>query len=309
LALSGVLGMNSDECPVCARSVYKASDRSCEQCGSRWSGSERKWEVLCGPVGAVSDRGSRRGRNEDSCAVAIEGDAVALVVCDGVASTEAGDIAASIAARVAIAELRRAMPDQAGWPAAVATAALAAQEALDVGSAEDGAGFDGATTMVAALARPGQVVIGNVGDSRAYWVDGSGDCELLTVDDSPSAETGEPGLDYRFVARPLRSHEITAWLGPGAGTPRPHVAVHATRTGGHLVACSDGLWSYAPSPTELAALVRSSPSAEPIEIARTLVRHALVSGGADNITVAVAAVPRSDGSDAVGTDPGVAKRS
>jgi serine/threonine protein phosphatase PrpC len=300
--------MSSEECPVCARSVDTASDRSCDVCGSRWSGSERRWEVLCGPVGAVSDRGRRRRRNEDSCAVAIEGDAAALVVCDGVASTEGGDIAASVAARVAIAELRRAMRDRAGWQAAVARAALAAQEALDVGSAEAGSGFDGATTMVAALVRPGEAVIGNVGDSRAYWVGGSEDCELLTVDDSPGAEAGEPGPDSRFVARPLRSHEITAWLGPGAGTPQPHVAVHATRTAGHLVACSDGLWGYAPSPTELAALVRSSPSAEPIEIARSLVQYALVSGGADNVTVAVASVPRSDGSDAVGTDPGVANR-
>jgi serine/threonine protein phosphatase PrpC len=199
------------------------------------------------------------------------------------------------------------MPAWADWPALVTRAALAAQESLDVGSADAGSGFDGATTLVAALARPGQVVIGNVGDSRAYWVAGSGDCELLTVDDSSAAEA-EACLDSGSVGRPMRSHEITAWLGPGAGPPQPHVAVHTTRSGGHLVACSDGLWNYASSPIELASLVRSSPSAEPIEVARSLVEHALMSGGADNVTVAVAWVPRSDGSDAVGTDPGVANR-
>jgi serine/threonine protein phosphatase PrpC len=62
---------------------------------------------------------------------------------------------------------------------------------------------------------------------------------------------------------------------------------------GTLLVCSDGLWNYFPAAGDLAALLAGGPGgpADPLDTARTLVRHALEAGGRDNITVAVIPIP------------------
>jgi serine/threonine protein phosphatase PrpC len=141
---------------------------------------------------------------------------------------------------------------------------------------------------VAALVRPGEVVVANVGDSRAYLVGSDSGCQLVTVDDSWVREAVESGLDEEAARSSRRSHEITAWLGAGMKDPEPHVAVHRTGSDGYLIACSDGLWEYAASSEEMAALVQTNTASGPAGLARDLVEYALSSGGADNVTVAVA---------------------
>jgi serine/threonine protein phosphatase PrpC len=287
LMRDGFLAMRDNECPACGTSTEGGGPNRCLVCGSSWTETRTRWTLDCGSVGAISDRGLRRTRNEDACAVALDHDRAALVVCDGVASTDGGDIAAAVAARAAINELKRGFDDPSAWPALVIRAAQAAQTALGESSC-DPQGFHGCTTFVAALVRPGEVVVGNVGDSRAYLLESDGASRLVTVDDSWAREAVESGLDDDAARSSPRAHEITAWLEGGAEVPQLHMAVHRTGSAGYLVACSDGLWDYAPSAEAMAALVVASANSEPAGLARDLVEFALASGGADNVTVAVA---------------------
>jgi serine/threonine protein phosphatase PrpC len=286
LLRDGFLAMPENECPACGTSRDGGPDR-CSVCGSSWTETRTRWTLDCGSVGAVSDRGLRRTRNEDACAVALGHDRAALVVCDGVASTDGADIASAVATRAAIRELKRGFDDPSCWPTLVIRAAEVAQAAL--GDLSDGVQpFHGCTTFLAALVRPGEVVVGNVGDSRAYLLEPDGASQLVTVDDSWAREAMESGLDDGRARSSPRAHEITAWLEGGAETPQPHVAVHRTGSAGYLIACSDGLWGYASSARDLAALVGASPNSEPSAVAQDLVEFALASGGADNVTIAVA---------------------
>ena len=65
---------------------------------------------------------------------------------------------------------------------------------------------------------------------------------------------------------------------------------------GHLVLCTDGLWNYLPSAGDLEHAMTNAPGdGSPAATARSLVRHALASGGHDNVTVAVAAIDPGGG--------------
>jgi serine/threonine protein phosphatase PrpC len=86
----------------------------------------------------------------------------------------------------------------------------------------------------------------------------------------------------------LNAHMITNWLGADAGEPEPHVAAFALDGPGTVLVCSDGLWNYLPEPADIAA---AKPDADPLTVARALLRVALEAGGRDNITVVVIPVP------------------
>jgi serine/threonine protein phosphatase PrpC len=184
-----------------------------------------------------------------------------------------------------MAELRLGLSDHAQWSSLMARACAAAQLAL-----EDSYCLDGATTFVAALARPGELVVVNVGDSRAYWIGAGGTGEVLSVDDTSSGGRSASGGEEAETGPGGRSHEITAWLGVDAGTPSPHVAVRTPMDGGYLVVCSDGLWTYAPSSQDVARLWGQPGQRSVADGARYLVDFALECGGADNVTVAAALV-------------------
>jgi serine/threonine protein phosphatase PrpC len=86
------------------------------------------------------------------------------------------------------------------------------------------------------------------------------------------------------------AHVITGWLGADADEVRPSVLTFTPGGAGTLLVCSDGLWNYAGAPAELTAVLAaaaSDPATDPLGAAQTLVRHALDSGGRDNISVAL----------------------
>ena len=242
-------------------------------------------------VAAVSDRGLQRTRNEDSYAIeALDGRALA-VVCDGVASTDNAGPAAEAAARAALERLTAGVSATTDWPALAHEAVAAAQEAVLPTGARSGVA-DGSTTLTLALLRAGEIVVANVGDSRAYWIGNDGR--------EPAAQRGRllgairhlsAGMPESVARDPARLHEITAWLGPDAEPVAPHVARHRPEAPGLLVLCSDGLWNYAEPPDSLGALVGHSPDRRPSGVARHLVEAALAAGGSDNVTVAVLAHP------------------
>jgi serine/threonine protein phosphatase PrpC len=153
-----------------------------------------------------------------------------------------------------------------------------------------GAARDPDTTAVAATIVGGRITIGWVGDSRAYWI-GDEAPVLLTHDHSWLEEALAAGVaTWEEAVRSPFAHALTRCLGPLEGGDESHAepeVVEVTIRGhGYLVLCTDGMWNYAPSPEEIAALVRiGGPDAR--AIARALVATALSRGGQDNVTVAV----------------------
>ncbi|HWK17546.1 MAG TPA: PP2C family serine/threonine-protein phosphatase [Solirubrobacteraceae bacterium] len=310
-------------CGTCAAAIA-LEDRFCEQCGAPAAAAdsaqggclscgapaaavgEDGYCTVCGVLrrpaaeraeldlvvaAAVSDQGRVHQRNEDAFDLQLVADrGVAAVVCDGVSSASAGDTAAQAAARAAGAVLAAAIGDPGRDPSDATVAAIGAAHDA-VAQVPWTTRVDRAVpscTLVSALWRGSELVVGWIGDSRAYWLEG-GRCRPLTVDDSWAEEQVAEGLLSREeAARDRRFHSITHWVGADAPDRPPRVVALTPEAPGRLVLCTDGLWNYAPSAEELGALIEALPAgAGPAAVARSLTETALARGGRDNITVAV----------------------
>jgi len=289
-------------CRECGGEV--ADDGYCTQCGARAASVRDHFSEQPAPwVAGVCDRGVRHHRNEDALALAAgpesDGRAV-LVVCDGVSSSTDSDVASLAAARAARDVLTRSGPQPTGTlgtRVAATTKALvlsadAANEAV-IANTATGPGNPASCTFVAAVVDLPELVVGWVGDSRAYWLPDDGDPRLLTTDDSFAAEQIAQGMPRATAESGPQAHAITRWLGVDAPdhTPRT-VSLHLDGPGWVLV-CSDGLWNYCSEARDVAdLLVATSGTAgtEPLALAGALVDWANAQGGQDNITAALARV-------------------
>ncbi|WP_374228351.1 PP2C family serine/threonine-protein phosphatase [Streptomyces sp. CNQ085] len=269
----------------------------CEHCGHAQPRERDHMEESSEGVAAISDRGLRHHRNEDSFALSSvplpDGSpAVIAVVCDGVSSATRPDEASAAAAESACASLRRSLPRGADPRQAVHDALVAAAEAVNALAPEprDPVENAPACTIVGAVVAAGLLTVGWIGDSRAYWVpdDRSATPARLTEDDSWAAQMVAAGLMEEAEAyADARAHAITGWLGADAYEIDPHTASFTPDRPGVVVVCTDGLWNYAESAGEMAAAVPADARTHPMRSARHLVGHALDGGGHDNVTVAV----------------------
>jgi serine/threonine protein phosphatase PrpC len=284
-------------CPACDAPL-QPGDRFCEHCGTRLDepdGDRVELDLLSAAV--VSDRGLVHRRNEDSFYLKV-GDAhgVAAVVCDGISSASAGNVAARDAAAAAGAVLEDAIADPArdGAEATVKAIETARGAVERVEWTTRTGRVDPSCTLVSALCRDDEIVVGWLGDSRAYWLDADG-LRQLTVDDSLAAEGVARGmLTPEQAARSPFLHSITHWVGPDAPERPPRVAVLRVQARGRLILCTDGLWNYMPTTGDLAELIDGlPPEATPAAVARSLTDTAVARGGRDNITVAVVEIDPS----------------
>jgi PPM family protein phosphatase len=296
---SAEMDMNVDTrrvCPSCG-SPSQAGDRFCEQCGARLDhepelrpGSARV-ELDVRVAAAVSDQGLKHQRNEDSFHLSVAGERnVAVVICDGISSASAGNVAARDAAQAAGTVLAQAIGDPAldGESAILEAIAAANDAVMHVEWTTRTRRVDPSCTLVCAVCRGSAILVGSVGDSRAYWLEGA-QSRQLTVDDSFVEEAVAEGvLTPEQAAKSPFLHSITHWVGPASPERPPRlVSLHPERPG-RLVLCTDGLWNYAPSTEELNRLVEELPAgAAPVAVAHALTDTANDRGGHDNITVAV----------------------
>ncbi|HTT27995.1 MAG TPA: protein phosphatase 2C domain-containing protein [Solirubrobacteraceae bacterium] len=282
-------------CPSCGAPL-QPGDRFCERCGARLdephaADGDLRVELDLGTAAAVSDQGLVHHRNEDSFHLeAVDGRNVTVVICDGISSASAGNVAARDAAKAAGAVLSRAMADPGNDPRdAIVEAIKAAVEAvIQVEWTTRVKRVDPSCTLVSAVCRNGEITVGWVGDSRAYWFDAE-DARQLTIDDSFAEEGIAKGLlTPEQAAKSPFLHSITHWVGPDAPERPPRLVELRPERPGRLVLCTDGLWNYAPSARELGVLIDAlPPGAAPAAVARSLADMANDRGGHDNITVAV----------------------
>jgi serine/threonine protein phosphatase PrpC len=285
--------------PVCVGCGAQRIDADgyCEACGRAQPRPRDHQERALAGVTGVSDRGHRHHRNEDAFAVAATSrpggsPAVVAVVCDGVSSATRPDEASQAAADTASEYLLEALESGADPKPAMHAAIMAAAQRVEDLSSEgplEPSRNSPACTIVGAIAADGEVTVGWVGDSRAYWFpDERAGSERLTVDDSWAARMVEAGLMEEAEAyADARAHAITGWLGADAVEVEPHTTVFVPPAAGVVLICTDGLWNYWESAADLGAVVPADARTRPLEAAQELVRFACERGGHDNITVAV----------------------
>jgi PPM family protein phosphatase len=266
------------------------ADGFCESCGrSQPTGRDRVEFVLPGIAG-ISDRGRRRPRNEDSMAFGhVHARGVAAIVCDGVASSERADEASQLAVDAANAVLVDALVEGSDPERATVLAVASANRAAGELARPEAPDVAPSCTYVSAMRTGDGVVIGWVGDSRAYWLADDGaktPSRRLTKDDTWAAQLVADGvLTEAEAVNDRRSHVLSRWLGGDSGQVSPHVVTLSPEEGGIVLLCSDGLWNYLPEVEDLDEVRPRGVS--PLRVARELTEAALRAGGHDNITVVV----------------------
>ncbi|WP_235497266.1 PP2C family serine/threonine-protein phosphatase [Agreia sp. Leaf283] len=292
-------------CVYCGGSI--ADDGYCELCGKPAQSERDHWqEAPAAWVGGVCDRGIRHEINEDAMALAADpqvGEFAVLVVCDGVSSTPGSDKASLAAARAATAILEAGrltdLADghddeyaQARWSGRMLEAGERASAAIYEAIGELAARTNPPScTFSAAVIDGPLVVVGQVGDSRVYWIADEGKSRQLTTDDSWSQEMMAHGMSRQQAESAPQAHSITRWLGADSPDEVPHVVPTYPTGAGWILVCSDGLWNYCSDADDLSELVHrvvGSVGTNPVQVASALVDWANEQGGQDNITAALA---------------------
>jgi len=230
--------------------------------------------TVVGAYAAKTDTGRKRRRNEDAFVLAPP----LFAVADGMGGAQAGEVASKLAA----AALEDTDPGRLIGPERVASLIQEANRRVHERSSSDPSTSGMGTTMTVALVEDDGVVIGHVGDSRAYLVR-DGRIEQLTEDHSLVNELLKSGKLSREEAEthPQRS-VITRAVGTDPDVDVDSFVVEA-REGDVFLICSDGLTDMV-ADREILDIVQQNRSTLE-RLTKELVAAANRGGGEDNITV------------------------
>ena len=239
-----------------------------------------------GAFTAATDTGRKRRRNEDAYVLAPP----LFAVADGMGGAQAGEVASKLAA----AALSDTDAGSLRGTERVTSLFQEANRRVYERSATDPAVSGMGTTMTVALVEGDEVVIGHVGDSRAYLLR-EGRIEQLTDDHSLVAELMKSG---KLSAEEAETHPqravITRALGTDPDVDVDAFAVHA-QAGDVFLICSDGLTTMVDD-EEIVTLLQRHHGDLP-RAAKALVAAANRHGGEDNITVVAFEIAADDGPD------------
>jgi protein phosphatase len=231
--------------------------------------------------GSFSHTGLVRGNNEDS--FLVDNDHMLFAVADGVGGHRGGEVAS----RTAIEALRAAVAAGRGVQDAIVNANEAVIERARGDSGLTGMG----TTMTALVAPSGrQLLIGHVGDSRAYVIH-DGTLRRITDDHSLVEELVREG---RLTPEQAEAHPQRNIVTRALGLDEPiDVDLYTldVAVGDRVVLCSDGLTTMVRD-RDVERIARSEP--DPQRAAEQLVDAANAAGGEDNTSVVVVDVLEVD---------------
>jgi PPM family protein phosphatase len=241
-----------------------------------------------GSYAARTDTGKKRRRNEDAYVLAPP----LFAVADGMGGAQAGEVASKLAA----AALEDTDPGRITGPERVASLIQEANRRVHERSSVDPTTSGMGTTMTVALVEDGGVVIGHVGDSRAYLVRDR-QIEQITEDHSLVNELLKTG---RLSPEEAETHPQRSVITRAVGTD-PDVDVDSfvvdTRDGDVFLICSDGLTDMVADDEILDVVEHNLGDLD--RAAKQLISAANRGGGEDNITVVAFSIGGVDGSDSV----------
>jgi protein phosphatase len=229
----------------------------------------------------VSDPGSVRQNNEDYYLLAPSLDL--YIVADGMGGAQAGEHASRLAGDT-VAEYVWKSGETTGEVLlkALAEANRRVMDAADADPAYHGMG----TTLTAAWRVGEELLLANVGDSRAY-VYQDGQLHIITEDQTWVNEVGRKlGINEdQLRIHPMR-HVLTMAIGV-SDTLRIHSYAVPLQDGAQFLLCSDGLHGVVESRTIGEILAAGQPLESKCH---ALIQAAKQAGGPDNITVVILAV-------------------
>jgi PPM family protein phosphatase len=284
--------------------------------------SNEVWTCLEVDVGAISHQGHVRENNEDSYLVMRFGRSLenlltnidpglldqsyfmtgyGMLVADGMGGMAGGEVAS----RLALTKLIELIVNTSDWTLAlkreqdVTTVLermterfLEIDDILRKEAKSDHTLRGMGTTLTVAGAIGNDLIIGHVGDSRAYLLRGNS-FEQLTTDHTLAQALIDAGVASRDdpASRSMR-HVLTAAVGSLGDQIDPQVRRFQLCAGDRLLLCTDGL-TEAVEDEEIAQVLRESKSAQ--TACQNLQDLALAAGGTDNITVVLAHFVSLDG--------------
>ena len=265
-------------------------------------------------VFAVSHQGHVRAKNEDHYLVVrgarvletvftnltenlpghlFEETAYGLIVADGVGGEAAGEIASSEAIYTLLNLALRTPDWQFRWgPKEMNTVMWRMQDRfrrVNAALLQDATAHSAlrgmCTTMTAALTHGKDLIIGHVGDSRAYLLH-HGKLKRLTRDHTLAERLLDDNVNPHNdrLLTELRS-VLMQTLGGSESDFRPEVHDYVLEDGDQLLLCTDGLTGMVDDAEIESVLTQFSPA---VDACQTLVELALNNGGGDNITVIIA---------------------
>lgn len=260
-------------------------------------------------IGWASDRGDgpRNKANEDTVKVITRQDFTLALVADGMGGHSNGKAASELVGEEVAASFERhwldngsSLPTQSVVQEMLKKAIKEANQKLFNKNLQTSSGKwkarSGSTLTVVVMPIDGSYVVGNVGDTRGYFVDHS-HAERITKDHSRAEEEVDAGnLKREEVYTYFQNNVITRNMG---ATPDVNVDIFGGKLelGQKLVLAGDGIWEMIREPDgsvtnarNFHAIAASTPSAE--EVARRMVVAALYGdgktyGGNDNATALV----------------------
>jgi serine/threonine protein phosphatase PrpC len=239
-------------------------------------------------IGSATDVGRVRPGNEDSMlVVAPEGGRqgrVVVAVADGMGGHKAGEVASALAVD-ALRQLAARAPPQIAATDLLSRAIRLGNQHIWEAAAEDPDKDGMGTTMVCAVVEAdGQVVIANVGDSRAYaYLHGK--TELVSQDHTWVNQQVQAGEMSPREARtsPFRNL-LTRTVGNAPFVDIDLFTDVRLESGDALILVTDGVTGYLDE-GDVSTVMESAASAQ--AAANRLVEEAVRRGGADNATAVV----------------------
>jgi len=237
-------------------------------------------------VWGVTDIGSVRKENQDTFAVCRMDQPryCVAVVCDGMGGARGGQTASQMAVDVYLEHMEENLMT-AETTQQVCEASAAAVEAANAAIYAQGCQNENlrgmGTTLISAVSCQEGVVVTNVGDSRAYYLNDEGLCQI-SRDHSVVEELLELGDITREEARrhPNRNL-ITRALGPDSSITCDHF-IQPMQPGDMVMLCSDGLVDVL-TDDEILAAARQAQA--PDQIPQRLLDAVMQRGAGDNVTI------------------------
>ncbi|MEY2619638.1 MAG: hypothetical protein RL522_2640 [Pseudomonadota bacterium] len=226
----------------------------------------------------VSRKGGRV-RNEDRMGYCYTRESALFVLADGMGGHPGGDLAAQLALHTMASRFQREAQPQVACPATfLATALLAAHQAITRHAQARGLTDPPRTTLVAALAQDGALTWIHCGDSRLYLVR-EGQLLARTRDHSYAAHQVAAARGEEALQRNL----LFTCLGSPSNPIHDLGGPVRLRQQDKFLLCSDGLWDSLPE-DRIVHRLKALPVNEAVP---QLAEEALRQGGphGDNVTL------------------------
>lgn len=275
----------------------------------------RTWSPLNVALGAASHPGHIRKKNEDSYLLMRFGRSLerlstnldeflleqnydmtgyGMLVADGMGGMPAGELAS----RLALSKLIELIVETSDWTLALkrnkdvktvmermTRRFFQIDKILKEEANSDYALGGMATTLTVAGILGNDLVIGHIGDSRAYLLRGDA-FRQLTTDHTMAQALIDAGVATSDDPAPRSMrHVLTAAIGSLDNRIMPQVQRFRLNAGDQLLLCTDGLTEMVDDEI-IARVLHEAPSAQ--SACQNLIELALASGGSDNVTILLA---------------------